>query len=173
MSSPAKVRSRRPLALYFPEQNHADALIRDEELLMNVAQSRPQGPVKGMMGDQVVLASYLGGDDDCRVVAITYGALKLSETWQVCASGQMSLLREAEPLPDLTNNAEFVSIRQTMTHSAYATGLATWRDDAFLIVARAVSPPDGNACRLVETVVTWQGRAVELLEEQICSQVEP
>jgi hypothetical protein len=140
----------------------------EEETLLAVARDRPFVPVDSRVGGQPVVMSFAGGDDRCRTVAVTYTAQLVAELWRVCADGQVTLDREAEPIP-VANDPGLLAARQSAVHMAYANSRALSQFGELTIRAQSSGSPDANGCMAIRSAVSWNGITVGMADETICS----
>jgi hypothetical protein len=145
----------------------------EEEALIAVARERPFLPVEARVGGQAVVMNFVGGDDRCRTVAVTYPARRVAELWRVCSDGQYTLDREAEAIPDLPNDPGLQAARQAAAHWAYANnGRGDSAYGELMIRAQASGQKDQNGCMVVRNAVTWNGITIGVNDDTVCSTPE-
>jgi hypothetical protein len=121
---------------------------------------------------QPVVMAFVGGDDRCRTVAVTYTTQSVAELWRVCTDGQFSLDREAEPIPAVVNDPALLAMRQAVVHRAYIDGRAVAPYGELMVKAQSTGQPDANGCMMIRSAVSWNGVAVGMSDETICSHGE-
>jgi len=144
----------------------------EEEALVGVARERPFLPVEASVDGQAVVMNFVGGDDRCRTVAVTYPARRVAELWRVCSDGQYTLDREAEAIPDLPNDPGLQAARQAAAHWAYANGRADSSYGELMVRAQASGQKDQNGCMVVRNAVTWNGVTIGMNDDILCSAPE-
>ena len=152
-----------------PEAPAPRQLSPEEESLIGVARERPFVPIEiGVNGESAVL-SFVGGDEQCRTVAVTYPARRVAELWRVCAEGGYALDRDAEPIPELPADPALVAARQAASHLAYQNGRADSAFGELVVRAQSSGAPDQNGCMAVRNAVTWNGITIAMADETICA----
>jgi hypothetical protein len=139
---------------------------------LRVAKERPTVPVEGSINGEPVVATCVGGNDQCRTVAVTSPARALAEIWQVCANGQIALERPAEPTPPLPNDPGLQTARQIVVFEAHSRGQATLPYGELLVSAKSTGQPDAKGCTIVRCAVNWQGMVLDMRDEHVCSPSE-
>jgi hypothetical protein len=140
----------------------------EEETLLGVARERPFVPVESRVGGQPAVMNFVGGDEQCRTVAVTYPARRVAELWRVCADGQFALDREAEAIPDLPEDPGLRAARQATMHWAFANGRADSTYGELIIRAQSSGQRDQNGCTVIRSAVTWNGVTIGMSDETIC-----
>jgi len=165
------VRKLEPLPEPEPEPTSSAAppqLSPEEETLLGVAHERPFVPVESRVGGQPAVMNFVGGDEQCRTVAVTYPARRVAELWRVCADGQFALDREAEAIPDLPEDPGLRAARQATVHWAFANGRADSSYGELMIRAQSSGQRDQNGCTVIRSAVTWNGVTIGMSDETIC-----
>lgn len=161
-----------PATPHEPDEPMAPQRSPEEEALLGVARERPFVPVESRVNGQPAVMSFVGGDDRCRTVAITYPARRVAELWRACADGRFALDREAEAIPDLPDDPGLQAARQATTHWAYVNGRADAAYGEVMIRAQSSGQPDRNGCMTIRNAVTWNGVAIGMMDETVCTPPE-
>jgi hypothetical protein len=148
------------------------SLHAEEQFLLRVAWDRPAVPLDGTINGEPAVVGYIGGEQGCSRLGVTYPGRRVSEVWRVCADRQFTVDRKAEPTPSVPDDPGVEASRMFAIQSAYQEGRASMQFGPWSISAQSGGLPDARGCVLIRSALSWQGLPVATRDETICRPVE-